>query len=87
MFATLNGLQRGLLLSAGLVTVVPLLAFVGAARRIPLSLLGMLQYFAPTIQLFLGLMFGESLDLRRLLGYGLVWLGVVIYLLPVKAGR
>lgn len=84
VFATLNGLQQGLLLSAGLVTVVPLLAFVGAARRIPLSLLGMLQYFAPTIQLFLGLMFGESLDLRRLLGYGLVWLGVVIYLLPAK---
>jgi len=54
--------------------------FASAARRIPLSTLGVIQYGSPTLQLLLGLvLFGESFDTGRLIGYGWVWLGVALY--------
>jgi chloramphenicol-sensitive protein RarD len=65
------------LLSLGVVTAVPLLLFGTAARRIPLSLLGLLQYLTPTLQLACGLLFlGESLHGGRLAGFVIVWLAL-----------
>jgi chloramphenicol-sensitive protein RarD len=75
------GLQA-LLVAAGPITALPLLAFAAGARRIPLSLVGILQYLGPTLQLGLGvLVFHEPLPLRKLLGFALIWLAVAAYTL------
>ena len=70
-----------LLIGAGIVTTVPLILFVYAARNIPLTLLGILQYTTPTLNLLLGiLVYGEEFPSARLMGFLLVWSGLVIYL-------
>jgi len=69
-----------LLVGAGLVTTIPLLMFASAAQRIPLSLVGILQYIAPTLQFLLGvLVYREPFSPARLTGFGIVWLALVIY--------
>jgi chloramphenicol-sensitive protein RarD len=73
-------LTRVLLVCTGPITAIPLLCFAAAARRIPLSALGILQYIAPTIQLGLGvLLYGEPFPLSRLLGYLVIWTALLIY--------
>ena len=68
------------LLGAGLITVIPLLLFGAAAKRIELSTLGLLQYIAPTMQFILGVtVFGESLSADALIGFVLVWVALAIY--------
>ena len=71
---------QGLLLaSAGIVTVIPLLFFASAARRVPLSTMGLLQYLTPTLQLLCGvLVLGEQMPVSRWIGFGLVWVALVI---------
>ncbi len=69
-----------LLLSTSVVTIVPLLWFASAARLIPLSMLGILQYIAPTLQLLVGLfIFHEPFSTTRLLGFAIIWLALLIY--------
>ncbi len=69
------------LMAAGPVTAIPLLLFAAAARRIPLSLLGILQYSMPTVVLALGVgLYHESFGRDRAIGFGLVWIGVAVYL-------
>lgn len=71
---------RWLLVAAGPVTTVPLVLFAAGARRIPLSLLGVLQYLSPTLQWLLGIyVFGEPFDAREAVGYGLIWLALCLY--------
>jgi len=74
------GWSHSLLLAAtGLVTVVPLLFFASATTRLPLSTLGLLQYLAPTLQFLLGVLyFGEAMSPGRWIGFGLVWVALVI---------
>ena len=68
-----------LLVSAGLVTAVPLLCFAAAARRVPLSTLGLLQYLTPTLQLAIGVfVYGEPMPASRLAGFVLVWFALVV---------
>ena len=68
------------LVAAGPVTAVPLLLFAAGARRIPLSTLGVLQYISPTLQLVLGIaLFHEELPASRMVGFGLIWLALLIY--------
>jgi chloramphenicol-sensitive protein RarD len=71
---------QGLLLaSAGIATVIPLLLFASAARRVPLSTLGLLQYLTPTLQLLCGvLVLGEKMPAARWVGFGLVWVALVV---------
>lgn len=74
--------RDGLLVSLGVVTSVPLLLFGTAASRIPLSLLGLLQYLTPSLQLVCGvLVLDEDLPPERLAGFVLVWiaLGLLAY--------
>ena len=75
-----SGAGHGLLLaSAGLATAVPLLFFAAAARRVPLSVLGMLQYLAPVLQFATGvLVYGEPMPAPRLAGFGLVWAALAL---------
>ena len=71
-----------LLAAGGIVTVVPLLLFATAVRRVPLSVIGILQYIAPTIQFLLGVYaFHEPFTRSQLTGFGLVWLGLVVFTL------
>jgi len=71
---------RLLLAAAGPLTALPLLMFAAGARRLSLSLLGVLQYVAPTLQLLLGvLLYGEPLAGPKLAGYAAVWAGLVLY--------
>lgn len=80
--STLTGHGGGhvvLLVAAGLVTVVPLLAFAAAARALPLSVLGLLQYLTPVVQFLIGvLLLGERMSLARWVGFGLVWVALVL---------
>jgi chloramphenicol-sensitive protein RarD len=69
-----------LLVLAGPVTVAPLLLFSVAARSIPFTSLGVLQYIAPTAQFLLGvLVYGEPFTPAHALGFGLIWAGLLVY--------
>ncbi|WP_293994461.1 EamA family transporter RarD [Sphaerotilus sp.] len=71
---------QGLLLLTGPLTAVPLLLFAGGARRIPLSLLGMLQYIGPTIQLALGVwLFHEPFAGARAQGFAIIWAACALF--------
>jgi chloramphenicol-sensitive protein RarD len=69
-----------LLVGTGAVTAIPLILFAASARLIPLSMLGILQYLAPTLQLLIGvLIYGEPFPLERMLGFAFIWTALVIY--------
>ncbi len=68
-----------LLIGTGVITAIPLLLFGAAATRVPLITLGLLQYMVPTIQFVIGLVvFHEQMSTARWVGFGLVWLALVV---------
>ena len=68
------------LIGAGLVTTIPLLMFASAAKQIPLTIVGLLQYIAPTIQFLIGVfIYKEAFDHSRLIGFSIVWVALVIF--------
>ena len=77
------------LAGAGVVTAVPLLLFAGAARRLPLSVVGLLQYLTPTMQFVIGVaVFGEQMPAARWWGFALVWVALVVLTTDgLRAGR
>ncbi len=78
-FIMLGWAHSLLLVATGVVTVVPLLFFAAAATRLPLTALGLLQYLAPTLQFLLGVYyFGEQMSTGRWIGFGLVWLALML---------
>jgi len=90
-FGTSSGLTL-FFLGSSIVTVVPLLMFGAAAKRIPLTMLGLLQYIAPTLQLLLGVwVYGEDLPPERLVWFVVVWIALVVYtydsIATVRRGR
>jgi chloramphenicol-sensitive protein RarD len=71
---------RWLLIAAGPITAIPLLLFASGARKIPLAVLGMLQYISPTIQFLLGVwLFHEAFTAERLVGFLLIWSALALY--------
>jgi len=67
------------MICAGVATTVPLLLFSAGARRIPLVVLGMIQFLAPVLQFLFGwLILHEEMPLERWVGFGLVWLALVV---------
>ncbi|MBC84532.1 MAG: protein RarD [Acidimicrobiaceae bacterium] len=69
-----------LIVLSGLATGIPLLFFASSARRVPLSILGLLQYVTPTLQFLLGVFaYNEDFDSKRLIGYMIVWGGLCIF--------
>jgi chloramphenicol-sensitive protein RarD len=76
-----TGLSMSLLLAgAGVVTVLPLLAFSAAATRIPLATLGLLQYIGPSLQFAIGVfLYGEPMPLSRLVGFVMVWVSLALF--------
>ncbi|RYB93536.1 EamA family transporter RarD [Nocardioides oleivorans] len=76
-----HGLGHALLLTTtGIVTAIPLMLFGAAAIRVSMVSLGLLQYFAPTIQFALGiLVFHEEMPASRWIGFALVWVALVVF--------
>jgi chloramphenicol-sensitive protein RarD len=73
---------RLLLIAAGPITAIPLLLFASGARRIPLSVLGLLQYLSPTLQFLLGVwLFQEPFSADRLVGFALIWIALALFAL------
>ena len=69
-----------LLVLGGALTALPLIGFADAVQRIPFSLVGVLQYIAPTLQLIAGvLVLGESFDANRAIGFGFIWAALAVY--------
>jgi chloramphenicol-sensitive protein RarD len=76
---TLGPGHTALLLMAGAVTSIPLLFFGAAARRLPLSVLGLMQYLAPILQFLFGVVvMNEPMPPERWAGFGLVWIALII---------
>ncbi|WP_322806483.1 EamA family transporter RarD [Thermanaerothrix sp.] len=72
--------QTVLLALTGVVTAIPLLLFAGGARRVPLTMLGLLQYIAPSLQFLLGVfVYGEPFGPAQLVGFSLIWLALAIF--------
>ena len=79
-FLRTSGMLDLLLLLLGPATAVPLLCFAAAARRLPLSTLGFLQYVSPTIQFLLAvLVYREPFDRARLSAFALIWAAVAVF--------
>ena len=79
-FGHAGALPTMLMAGAGVVTTVPLLMFAMAVRHVPLSLIGILQFIAPTIQFFLGVfLYREPFSRSQLVGFGLVWTALAVF--------
>ncbi|MFF1871671.1 EamA family transporter RarD [Streptomyces sp. CB03911] len=71
--------HSGLLVLSGLITAVPLLCFGAAAVRVPLTVLGLLQYLAPVFQFLIGIaVFHETMAPARWAGFALVWAALAL---------
>jgi chloramphenicol-sensitive protein RarD len=71
--------QTVAMLLVGIVTAVPLLLFAGAARRIPLTLIGLTQYLTPILQFIIGIALEhEAMSSVRWLGFALVWVALIV---------
>lgn len=68
-----------LLVLAGPITVIPLVAFAFAARRLKLSTLGFLQFIGPSIQFLVGIYYGETLSPARLICFAFIWSAVILF--------
>lgn len=87
-FLTEGTLTTLLLIGAGPVTTIPLLLFASAAREIPLTILGLLQYIAPTLQFLIGVfIFKEPFNLSLLIGFCIIWIALIIFWLENSLAR
>ena len=69
-----------LLMFGGVLTALPLIGFAAAVQRIPYSLVGLLQYIAPTLQLVCGvLVFNEPFGSERMIGFAFIWAALALY--------
>jgi chloramphenicol-sensitive protein RarD len=87
-FAHIDKHTDALLILGGMVTAIPLLLFASAAQRISLTLIGILQYIAPTLQILLGIFFfHEPFSSAQLTGFSLVWIALAIFVVGGLATR
>jgi chloramphenicol-sensitive protein RarD len=79
-FGKMNTTVDVLIVCTGPVSAIPLLLFAYGARRIPLSLIGILQYIGPTLQFLIGvLIYHEPFSPTQLIGFGLTWIALALY--------
>ncbi|MEM9058135.1 MAG: EamA family transporter RarD [Pseudomonadota bacterium] len=78
-FGPANPAMSGILLLAGPFTVIPLLLFAIAARRLRLATIGFLQFIAPTGQFLVGLAYGEQLTTAHIICFSLIWGAVALF--------
>jgi chloramphenicol-sensitive protein RarD len=76
-----GGFYTSLILAgAGVVTTAPLLLFAAAVREAPLTVISVVQYISPTLQLLAGvLVYGEGFRLEQRIGFGAVWIGLAVF--------
>jgi len=76
-----NSMRIDLFLAgSGIVTTIPLLMFASAAKQIPLTMVGILQYIAPTLQFLIGVfIYKEPFDQAHLIGFGIVWIALIVF--------
>jgi chloramphenicol-sensitive protein RarD len=80
VFTGHDGLTDFLLAMSGLMTALPLMLFAAATQRLNLATVGMLMYINPTMQLVTAVwIFGEDLQPARLVTFGLIWAGLLVY--------
>ena len=80
VFAPQDTLTATLLIGAGIITALPLMAFAAATQRLDLATVGMLMYINPTLQFATAIwLFGEPLQPARLVSFGLIWLGLFVF--------
>jgi len=88
VFGTADTSTHLFLVGAGVVTALPIIWFANGARRIPLTLVGFLQYLAPTSQLLMGIfLYREEFNLTHLISFGLIWVGILIFTLSAFVQR
>ena len=76
------------LMMAGPVTALPLLCFAVAARRLPLTVIGFMQFLAPTLQFCTGIYYGEQLTSAHIVCFGFIWLAVIVFSVDIaRPGR
>ena len=76
---TVSPLHTIALIGTGVLTAVPLLFFAAASRRLPLTTMGLVQYLAPVLQFVAGVVIlHEPMPPERWLGFGLVWLALIV---------
>jgi chloramphenicol-sensitive protein RarD len=82
-------LHTVLMLCAGVVTATPLLFFASAARRLPLTYIGLVQYITPIMQFIFGVaVFHEDMPFARWVGFGIIWLALIVLSIDmIAAGR
>jgi len=69
-----------LLIFSGAATAIPLILFAGGVRRIPLSMVGFIQYITPTLHFLIGyLVYHEPLTKPRLIGFIIIWIALMVY--------
>ena len=74
-----NGVELALVAGTGIATVVPLIMFAYAAPRVPLTLIGPMQYAVPSINFLIAwLMYNEAMPTDRIIGFALVWAGLIV---------
>ncbi len=74
------GWVSALMVLGGIVTIVPMICFTAAARLLPLSVLGMLQYLAPSLQLIVAtLVIGEHFPPEKWVAFGLIWCAIAVF--------
>jgi chloramphenicol-sensitive protein RarD len=77
-----------LLAFSGVVTAIPLALFAAGARHVPMTVLGILQYVAPTIQFIIGiLLYHEPFSYSQLIGFAFIWTALIIFTLETTAER
>jgi chloramphenicol-sensitive protein RarD len=79
VFASGDWTMSGTLILAGPFTVLPLLCFALAARRLSLSAIGVMQFIAPTLQFLVGLAYGEVLTVPHVVCFVLIWTAVTLF--------
>ena len=87
-FATEGAGHTVLLASAGVVTAIPLLLFAAAARRVPLTTIGLVQFITPVLQLVVAVtLLGEEMSRARWIGFGIVWIALAILTVDMLGRR
>ncbi|MFC5928194.1 EamA family transporter RarD [Cryobacterium melibiosiphilum] len=88
-FGTVSPWHTVALLGAGVITAVPLLFFAAAARRLPLTVIGLVQFIAPVLQFLVGVVvLKEPMPPERWAGFALVWVALIILTVDmVRSGR
>lgn len=80
VFGQISATTDWLLIGAGAVTAIPLLLFAKAAQRISLTMIGLMQYIAPTIQFLIGvLLYKEEFTSSQAIGFGIIWFALIFF--------